>query len=55
LLRRLAGIGKPKALQGDGGLAALALLLVTRLRTAGSQSWVLIAGASYWLRPRPAT
>src|SRR5438105_1591726 len=35
LLRRLTGIGKPKALQGARGLAAFAQLLVARLRTAG--------------------
>jgi transposase len=35
LLRLLIGVGKPKALQGAGGLAAALLLLCARLRTAG--------------------
>jgi transposase len=35
ILRRLTGIGKPKALQGAGGLAALLRLLAALLRTAG--------------------
>jgi len=35
LLRLLTGVGKPKALQGAGGLAAVLLLLCARLRTAG--------------------
>ena len=34
LMRRLSGIGKPKSLQGNGGLAALAQLLGARLTTA---------------------
>jgi hypothetical protein len=34
LLRRLFGRGKPKAPPGEGGLAALARLLMTPLRTA---------------------
>jgi transposase len=54
LLRRLTGAGKPKAVQGDGGLAALANRLVTRLRTAGTRLWARIAGASNWFRTRPA-
>ena len=33
LMRMLSGIGKPKALQDEGGLAALAQLLCTRLTT----------------------
>jgi len=32
ILRRLFGVGKPKALQGEGGLAALAQLHIARLR-----------------------
>jgi transposase len=35
LMRLLRGIGKPKGLQGDGGLAALAQLLAARLRVMG--------------------
>jgi transposase len=54
LLRRLIGIGKPKAPQGEGGLVALAIRLVTRLRTAGSRLWVEIACATNRFRPRPA-
>jgi len=54
LLRRLTGAGKPKAVQGDGGLAALANRLVTRLRTAETRLWARIAGASNWFRTRPA-
>jgi transposase len=54
LLRRLTGAGKPKAVQGDGGLAALANRLVTRLRTAATRLWARIAGASNWFRTRPA-
>jgi transposase len=33
LMRRLSGVGKPKSLQGDGGLAALTQLLGARLET----------------------
>jgi transposase len=54
LLRRLTGTGKPKALQGDGGLIAIAPLLVARLRTAGTRLRAVIAGARNWFRPRPA-
>jgi transposase len=36
VMRLLSGIGKPKALQGDGGLAALAQLLAERLRIVGA-------------------
>jgi hypothetical protein len=35
LLRLWTGVGKPKALQGAGGLAAVFLLLCALLRTAG--------------------
>jgi transposase len=35
LLRRLTGIGKPKALQGAGGWAALIHILAASLRNAG--------------------
>jgi hypothetical protein len=34
--RLLSGIGKPKSLQGEGGLAALAPLLAARLRVVGA-------------------
>jgi len=53
LLRRLTGTGKPKALQGDGGLVALTRLLVARLRTAGTRWSAVIVGARNWFRPRP--
>jgi IS5 family transposase len=53
LLRRLTGIGKPKALHGAGGLAALAQLLVAEIRTAGPRSWAMMARVRNWLRPRP--
>ncbi|MFL5863793.1 MAG: transposase [Solirubrobacteraceae bacterium] len=35
LMRLLSGIGKPKSLQGEGGLAALAQLLMARLTSIG--------------------
>jgi len=35
LMRLLSGIGKPKSLQGEGGLAALAQLLLARLTSIG--------------------
>ena len=50
LLRRLTGIGKPKALQGEGGLAALAQILVARLTTAGNRLWTMLAGERKWFR-----
>jgi transposase len=37
LMRLLSGIGKPKGLQGDGGLAALAQRLAARLRIVGAR------------------
>jgi transposase len=37
LMRLLSGIGKPKSLQGHGGLAALAQLLGAQLATAGAR------------------
>ena len=37
LMRLLSGTGKPKSLQGDGGLAALAPLLIARLRVVGAR------------------
>ena len=37
LMRLLSGVGKPKSLQGDGGLAALAQLLAERLRIVGAR------------------
>jgi transposase len=54
LLRRLTGIGKPKALQGDGGPAALNQLLVARFRTDGKRLRAVIAGARNWFRPLPS-
>jgi transposase len=50
LPRRLTGIGKPKALQGDGGLAALARLLVARLRIAENRLRAEIAGIRKWIQ-----
>lgn len=50
VMRRLTGTGKPKALQGEGDVAALAPLLVTRLRTAGTCLWAAITGATNWFR-----
>jgi len=37
LMRLLSGIGKPKGLQGEGGLAALAQLLMARLTSIGGR------------------
>jgi len=54
LLRRLIGIGKPKAPQDDGGLAALARLLVAQLRTAGTMFRATLAAARTWFPLRPA-
>jgi transposase len=48
LLRRLTGTGKPRALQGGGGRAALAQHLVARLRTVGKCLWVVVAGVARW-------
>lgn len=42
ILRRLTGIGKPKALQGDGGLAALAQLLLAQLVAITMTMWAPI-------------
>jgi transposase len=54
LLRRLTGIGKPKALQGEGGPAALAPLLPMRRWTAGKRLWAVIASARTLFRlPAP--
>jgi transposase len=50
LLRRLTGIGKPKALQGNGGLVAVAQLLWTWLGTAGKRLGAVIANARNWFR-----
>jgi transposase len=50
LMRRLTGTGKPKALPGEGGVAGLAQLLVTRLRTAGNSLWAVITGTRNWFR-----
>jgi transposase len=50
LLRRLTGVGKPKALQGGGGLVALAQLLAARLWTGGKGCWAVMAGARNWFR-----
>jgi Transposase DDE domain len=50
LMRRLTGIGKPKALQSEGGLAALAQLLVARLWTVGNRLGVIVAGVTSWFR-----
>ena len=39
ILRKLFGIGKPKALQGEGGLAALAYLLAVAVVLVGADCW----------------
>ena len=46
-------MGKPKALQGAGGLAALAQILVAEIRSAGPRLWAMMARVRNWLRPRP--
>ena len=38
LMRLLSGISKPKSLHGDGGLAAVAPLLIARLRVVGARA-----------------
>ena len=43
IMRLLSGIGKPKSLQGEGGLAALAQLLAERLKTVGARLSHLMA------------
>jgi transposase len=43
LMRLLSGIGKPKSLQGEGGLAAPAQLLNERLQTVAAPLWDLMA------------
>jgi IS5 family transposase len=53
LLRRLTGAGKPKALQGEGGLVALAQLLVARLWTVRDRLWALVAAITTWVRFSP--
>jgi len=53
LLRRLTGTGKPKALQGDGGLTAVAPLLLARLWAVRKRLWAVIAGATTWFRFSP--
>jgi transposase len=50
LMRLVSGIGKPKALQGDGGLAALAPLLAARLRIVGGR---LSGWTPRWTQPFP--
>jgi transposase len=50
LMRLLNGIGKPKSLQGHGGLAALAQLLPARLRIVGARLSDLI---TRWLSSFP--
>jgi transposase len=50
ILRRLTGIGKPKSLQGEGGLAALVLLLGATLGIAWARLWAVAARATKWLR-----
>jgi hypothetical protein len=54
LLRRLTGTGKPKALPGAGGLAALAQLLIARLCAPGNRLWDLSTVVRNWLRSRAA-
>ncbi len=50
LLRRLTGIGKPKTLQGDGGVVALALLLWTWFGTVQKHGEAVSAVVKYWFR-----
>jgi hypothetical protein len=50
LLRRLTGIGKPKALQGDGGLVAVALLLWTWFGTVQKYLEAFSAVVKNWFR-----
>jgi hypothetical protein len=50
LMRLLSGIGKPKGLQGDSGLAGLAQLLAARLRIAGAR---LSALTTHWMSSFP--
>jgi transposase len=50
LMRLLSGIGKPKSLQGEGGLAALAQLLTERLNRVGAHLSGLTAR---WTRSFP--
>jgi transposase len=52
LMRLLSGIGKPKALQGDGGLAALGQLLTKRLRAVGARLPDRTTRWPAWLPPR---
>ncbi len=51
LLRRLTGIGKPKALQGNGGSVAVLLALWTCLRTACCAA--IGRRRKFWRRIRP--
>src|SRR5271166_2743724 len=39
ILRKLFGVGKPRALQGEGGLAALAYLLIAAVVLVGKGCW----------------
>ncbi len=39
ILRKLFGVGKPRALQGAGGLAALAYLLIAAVVLVGKDCW----------------
>ena len=51
ILRKLFGIGKPKALQGEGGLAALVHLLGHVLTSLSSRLEGRESGRAVWLAP----
>jgi hypothetical protein len=50
LLRRLCGIGKPKSLQGEGGLAALVHLLMAPIGIAWMSLCFVLRHAVNWFR-----
>ena len=50
LMRLLSGIGKPKSLQGEGGLAAFVHLLLAPLGLAWMSFYVVLRGATKWFR-----
>jgi IS5 family transposase len=50
LLRLLSGIGKPKGLPGEGGLAALAQLIAERLRIVAARLTDRMTSWTKWIR-----
>jgi hypothetical protein len=50
ILRRLFGVGKPKALQAEGEAAELAQLLTALLRVGWTSVWLIFIRAVAWLR-----